>query len=58
MPVASLEEARAAGVPVIAYGSFINTVIDFIIISFVIFFMIKQINRLKQASTTAGLHGF
>jgi large conductance mechanosensitive channel len=48
-PVASLEEARAAGVPVIAYGSFINTVIDFIITSFVIFFMVKQINRLKQA---------
>ena len=52
-PVASLEEARAAGVPVIAYGSFINTVIDFIIIAFVIFFIVKQINRLKQAKAKA-----
>ncbi len=52
-PVASLEEARAAGVPVIAYGSFINTVIDFIIIAFVIFFIVKQINRLKQAKAEA-----
>ena len=50
-PVASLEEARAAGMPVIDYGSFINTLIDFLIIAFVIFF--KQINRLKQAKAEA-----
>ena len=52
-PVASLEEARAAGVPVIAYGTFINTVIDFLIIAFVIFFIIKQINRLKRVKSEA-----
>ena len=52
-PVASLEEARAAGVPVIAYGSFINTVIDFLIITFVIFFTIRQINRLKRVKSEA-----
>ena len=52
-PVASLEEARAAGVPVIAYGSFINTVIDFLIITFVIFLTIRQINRLKGVKSEA-----
>lgn len=52
-PAASLEEARAAGVPVIAYGSFINTVIDFLIIAFVIFFLVRQINRLKQGKAEA-----
>jgi large conductance mechanosensitive channel len=52
-PVTSLEEARAAGVPVIAYGSFINTMIDFIIIAFVIFFIVKQINRLRRDKAEA-----
>lgn len=45
-PVATLAEAKKAGIPVIAYGNFLNTVIDFLIIALVIFFMIKQINRL------------
>jgi len=44
---ASLAEAKAAGAPVISYGVFLNTVIDFIIIAFVIFLLVKQINRLK-----------
>lgn len=46
-PYASLEEAKAAGAPVIAYGMFINTVINFLIVAFAIFLVIKQINRLK-----------
>lgn len=44
-PAASLAEAKAANIPVIAYGSFINTCIEFLIIAFAIFILIKQINR-------------
>lgn len=44
---ASLAEAKAAGAPVMSYGLFINTIIDFIIVAFVIFLLVKQINRLK-----------
>ena len=43
---ATLEAAKKAGAPVLAYGSFINTVIDFLILAFVIFMMVKQINKL------------
>ena len=48
-PVATLAEARAAGLPVIAYGSFLNAVIDFLIVSFAIFMLIRQVNRLMPA---------
>ena len=41
----SLTAARAAGAPVIAYGSFINAVINFVIIAFAIFLVIKGMNR-------------
>ena len=40
--------ARAAGAPVIAYGSFINTIINFVIVAFAVFLLVKQINRLKR----------
>ncbi len=46
----SLAEARAASAPVIAYGSFINTVIDFVIVAFVLFLLIRQVNRLTRAA--------
>jgi large conductance mechanosensitive channel len=46
-PVKSLTQAKDAGAAVIAYGSFINTIIDFTIVAFCIFLMIKVINRLK-----------
>ena len=45
---ATLEEAKKAGVVTLNYGLFINTVIDFLIVAFVIFMMIRQINRLKK----------
>jgi len=45
---ATLEEAQAAGAVTINYGLFINTIIDFLIIAFVIFLLVKQVNRLKQ----------
>lgn len=43
---ATLEAAKKAGAPVLAYGSFMNTVIDFLILALIIFMMIRQINKL------------
>lgn len=45
---ASLADARAAGAPAIAYGAFINNLIDFIIVAFVLFLLIRQINQIKR----------
>ena len=45
---ATLEALRKAGVPVLAYGSFITVAVNFLILAFVIFMMVKQINRLKR----------
>jgi large conductance mechanosensitive channel len=45
---ASLAAARAAGVPVLAYGSFVNAVIKFVIVAFALFLLVRQINRLKR----------
>jgi large conductance mechanosensitive channel len=44
---ASLAEAKAAGAPTLNYGVFINTVLDFIIVAFVIFLLVKQVNRMR-----------
>ena len=44
----SLAAAREAGVPVFAYGSFIQNIIDFLIIAFCIFMMIKGMNKLAK----------
>ena len=49
----SLAEAKKAGAAVIAYGTFLNTVLDFIIVAFVIFLFIRQVNRLKRAPAPA-----
>jgi large conductance mechanosensitive channel len=49
----SLKAAKDAGAPVISYGLFINTIIDFTIIAFVIFMVIKQINRFKKEPAPA-----
>jgi large conductance mechanosensitive channel len=46
--VASLKEAADRGIPVFAYGMFINTVIEFLIIAFCLFLVIKQVNRFKK----------
>ena len=47
-PAGSLKEATEKGLPVLAYGLFLNTVIEFLIIAFVLFLVIKQVNRFKQ----------
>jgi len=49
----TLAELRKAGVPVFAYGSFITIAINFVILAFIIFLMIKQMNRLKRAEPPA-----
>jgi len=43
----TLAELRKAGVPVFAYGNFITVALNFLILAFAIFLMVKQINRLK-----------
>jgi large conductance mechanosensitive channel len=43
----SLADAQKAGAATINYGVFMNTVVEFLIIAFVIFLMVQQINRLK-----------
>lgn len=45
---ATLAEAQAAGAPTINYGIFLNTVLDFLIVAFAIFLLIRQVNRLKR----------
>ena len=45
---ATLEAAEKAGAPLIKYGAFINTVLDFVIVAFIIFMAIKVMNRLKR----------
>lgn len=49
----TLDALRKAGVPVLAYGSFITVAVNFIILAFIIFMMVKQINRLKREAPAA-----
>ncbi|MBI4164945.1 MAG: large-conductance mechanosensitive channel protein MscL [Acidobacteria bacterium] len=48
-----LADAKAAGVPTINYGLFVNTLIDFLIVSFAIFLLIREVNRLKREPARA-----
>ena len=50
---ASLAAAKEAGAPVLAYGNFISTVIDFIIIAFVVFMLVRWFNNLKKQPEAA-----
>jgi large conductance mechanosensitive channel len=47
-PVSSLEEARKVGAVVWAYGSFITTLINFLIIAFALFLVVKSINKMRE----------
>ena len=44
----TLDALKKAGVPVFAYGQFITVIVNFLILAFVIFLMVRQINRLKR----------
>ncbi|MBC7259712.1 MAG: large conductance mechanosensitive channel protein MscL [Chloroflexi bacterium] len=50
---ASLAEAKAAGAATINYGAFLNTVIDFIIVAFAIFLVVRAINRMRRQPAPA-----
>ncbi len=49
----TLDALKKAGVPVLAYGSFITVGVNFVILAFIIFMMVKQINRLKKEAPPA-----
>src|SRR5512140_2042694 len=49
----TLDALKKAGVPVFAYGSFLTIAVNFVLLAFIIFLMIKQINRLKREAPAA-----
>ena len=49
----TLDALKKAGVPVFAYGNFITVAVNFLILAFIIFMMVKQINRLKKEAPAA-----
>jgi large conductance mechanosensitive channel len=49
----TLAAVKEAGVPVFAYGSFLTILLNFIILAFIVFVLIKQLNRLKKAPPPA-----
>jgi len=49
----SLADAQAKGLPVISYGVFINDVISFLIIAFVVFLIVREVNKRKQTAAPA-----
>jgi len=49
----SLAQAKAAGAATINYGLFLNTIIDFVIVAFAIFLLIRQVNKLRRQSEPA-----
>ena len=49
----ALTDIKAAGIPVFAYGNFLTIVVNFAILAFVIFMMVKQINRLRATEAAA-----
>lgn len=51
----TLDALKKAGVPVFAYGNFITVAVNFIILAFIIFMMVKQINRLRREAPAAPL---
>ena len=50
---ASLDAAKKAGAPVLAYGVFLNTVIEFLIVAFSIFLVVRQMNKMRGAKPKA-----
>jgi large conductance mechanosensitive channel len=50
---ATLEEAKKAGAVTLNYGLFLNTVIDFVLVAFAIFVLVKQVNRMRAPAPAA-----
>lgn len=56
-PATSLDAARKAGVPILAYGNFVNQILNFLIIAFCVFLLVKAVNRMmvkEEAPAPAG----
>jgi large conductance mechanosensitive channel len=51
----TLAAARAAGAPTLNYGAFINTIVNFLIIAFVVFLLVRQVNRLTREPAPAAV---
>lgn len=49
----TLAEVKAAGIPVFAYGNFLTILLNFIILAFIVFILVKQLNRLKKDAPPA-----
>jgi large conductance mechanosensitive channel len=49
----NLAELKKAGVPVFAYGSFLTILLNFIILAFIVFMLVKQLNRFKKQAPAA-----
>ncbi len=49
----TLDAMKKAGVPVLAYGNFITVAINFLILAFIIFMMVKQVNKMKREEPAA-----
>ena len=52
-PYASLADAQSAGAVTLNYGAFINTIVSFLIVAFVVFLLVRAINRLKKEEPPA-----
>jgi len=50
---ATVAEAKAAGAATISYGIFINNILDFTIVAFAVFLLVRQLNRLKRKADAA-----
>lgn len=49
----TLAEAKAAAAPVVAYGVFLNTILEFLIVAFAIFLVVRQANRMRRPAPAA-----
>jgi len=49
----TLADLKKAGVPVLAYGNFLTIAVNFVILAFIIFLMVKQVNKLRKAPAPA-----
>ncbi len=49
----TLEALKKAGIPVIAYGNFLNIVLNFIILAFIVFLMVRQVNKVRRVHPPA-----
>jgi len=50
---ATLEEAKKAGAPTLNYGSFIQSIIDFLLVAFPVFLLVRSVNKMKKAEPAA-----